>query len=245
MKNSIGTSVILTVFGESHGKAIGATLDGMAPGIKIDEDFINLCLAKRRPLKLDTPRVEKDEYEIISGVYNGYTTGSPICIIIKNENVNSKSYQENLGLARPSHADYSAYLKYHGYEDYRGGGHFSGRITAPIVALGAICLKTLEAKGIKIGTHILQIGNVIDSSYNNQNLDELLKKDYPTFNEIENDIKNEIEKVQKDNDSLGGITETIITGLPGGIGEPMFDSIESNISKARLSHFFFISDQVE
>lgn len=233
MKNSIGSSVILTVFGESHGEAIGAILDGMAPGIKVDLEFMNECLKKRQPLKdMDTPRKERDNVEIVSGVYNGYTTGSPICVLIRNENKQSADYDKFRGLARPSHVDYSAYLKYHGYEDYRGGGHFSGRITAPIVAAGSICLKALENKGIKIGTHILKIGNVKDANYDNQDLDLLFHKDYPTFNDLEEDIKKEISNAKNNNDSLGGITQTIITGLPGGVGEPMFNSLESELSQA-------------
>ena len=144
MSNSIGKSVILTLFGESHGPYIGVVIDGLSAGIKINEDFISAQLAKRRPtLAIETSRVEKDHYEIISGVMNGYTTGMPLCIIIPNENVKSSDYEKNYGIARPSHADYVAHMKYDGFEDYRGGGHFSGRLTAGIVAAGAICLDAL------------------------------------------------------------------------------------------------------
>ena len=150
MRNTLGEKITLTLFGESHGEEIGCVLDGLPAGLIVDEQFIKEALSKRRPgTVLDTARIEKDNYRIVSGVFNGYTTGSPICIIIKNENVRSSDYQDNI--ARPNHADYVAYEKYHGFNDYRGGGHFSGRLTAPIVAQGAICLKTLENKGIKIG----------------------------------------------------------------------------------------------
>ena len=133
MKNSFGQSVCLTLFGESHGAAVGCVIDGLAPGITIDESFIARQLTRRRPSSaIDTPRQEKDEFKIISGAFNGKTTGTPLCIVIPNENTRSRDY--DYGSARPSHADYSAHFKYHGYEDFRGGVHFSGRITAALVA---------------------------------------------------------------------------------------------------------------
>lgn len=238
MKNSIGKSVILTLFGESHGEAIGACLDGIAPGIKIDEDFINSQLSKRRPSgKIETARVEKDNFLIISGVFNGYTTGSPICIIIPNENTRSADYDRTYGLARPSHADFVAHEKYHGFEDYRGGGHFSGRLTASIVAVGAICLKALEAKNILIGTHILKCGEVSDVSFNNayDEIKLLNNKDFPVIADVEEQIADEIFKAKMDDDSIGGIIQTAITNLPIGLGEPWFDSFEGVIANALFS----------
>ena len=167
MSNSIGKSIVLTLFGESHGPYIGVVIDGLTAGIKINEDFINAQLSKRRPSgNIETARVEKDKFEIISGVFNGYTTGAPLCIIIPNENKNSADYDKSYGIARPSHADYVAHMKYKGYEDYRGGGHFSGRLTAGIVAAGAICLDALKKKNILIGTHILRCGKVYDTNFN-------------------------------------------------------------------------------
>ena len=137
MKNSIGTSVILTLAGESHGPMICAVLDGLAPGIPVDEAYIASRLSLRRPQgPTDTARREQDAFSIVSGVFNGLTTGAPITILIPNEDVRSSDYEP--GLARPSHADYTAHVKYGGFEDWRGGGHFSGRITAGIVAAGAI-----------------------------------------------------------------------------------------------------------
>ena len=139
MKNTFGQAVTLTIFGESHGPAVGVVLDGLAPGLPVDEECIRRQLARRRPATaLDTPRQEPDHYQILSGVFQGRTTGTPVAIIIPNENVRSGDYA--YGLARPSHADYAAYCKYHGYEDWRGGGHFSGRVTAPLAAAGAILL---------------------------------------------------------------------------------------------------------
>ena len=145
MKNSIGTSVILTLAGESHGEAIVAVLDGMAPGIPVNEAFIAEQLSRRRPQgPTDTARREPDEFRIVSGVFNGFTTGAPLTVIIPNVNVRSADYEATHTLARPSHADYTAHVKYDGFEDWRGGGHFSGRITAGIVATGAIALDALR-----------------------------------------------------------------------------------------------------
>ena len=236
MKNSIGDSVILTLFGESHQNTIGAVLDGMAPGIKVDEDFIKEQLAKRRPNGLtDTARVERDNFVIVSGVFNGYTTGSPICILIKNENVRSGDYQEQQ--IRPSHADYAAHMKYHGFNDYRGGGHFSGRLTAPIVALGAICLKVLENKGIKIGTHILRCEKVYDAEFKDfeNEIDLLNSKQFPVISSVEEKMESEIFEAKKQGDSIGGVLQSAIIGLPAGVGEPWFSSLEGVLANAMFS----------
>ena len=137
----------ITVFGESHGAAVGAVLDGIAPGITVDEAFLRSQLDLRRPVgDISTPRHEPDEFVIESGVFNGKTTGTPICVLIPNVNTKSKDYSLMRSVARPGHADYSAYCKYHGFEDYRGGGHFSGRITAAVVAAGAIAVSALRNK---------------------------------------------------------------------------------------------------
>ena len=238
MSNSIGKSVILTLFGESHGPYIGVVVDGLSAGIKVDEEFINAQLAKRRPsLNIETSRVEKDKYEIISGVMNGYTTGMPLCIIIPNENTKSIDYDKTKGLARPSHADYVAHIKYSGFEDYRGGGHFSGRLTAAIVAAGAICLDALKKKNILIGTHILRCGKVNDVNFNNveEEIKLINNKDFPVISDCDKEMADEIFKVKMDNDSIGGIIQTAICNLPVGLGEPWFDSFEGIISNALFS----------
>ena len=238
MSNSIGKSVILTLFGESHGPYIGVVVDGLSAGIKVDEEFINSQLAKRRPsLNIETSRVEKDKYEIISGVMNGYTTGMPLCIIIPNENTKSIDYDKTKGLARPSHADYVAHMKYSGFEDYRGGGHFSGRLTAGIVAAGAICLDALKKKNILIGTHILRCGKVNDVNFNNveEEIKLINNKDFPVISDCNKAMADEIFKVKMDNDSIGGIIQTAIWNLPVGLGEPWFDSFEGIISNALFS----------
>ena len=168
MKNTFGNSIALTLFGESHGEYIGAVLDGLAPGIMVDEDFIRAQLDKRRPVgKISTARHEADEFQIVSGVFEGKTTGTPLTILIPNTAQHSKDYAATRSLARPGHADYTAYAKYHGYEDYRGGGHFSGRVTAALVAAGAILITALREKGVVIGTHIASCGSVSDIGFDN------------------------------------------------------------------------------
>ena len=182
MKNTFGTSVCLTVFGESHGPYIGAVLDGLAPGIDVDEEAIRHALTLRRPAgRISTARCEKDEYIIASGVFEGKTTGTPIAIIIPNEDTRSRDYGKNFGLARPGHADYTAHCKYHGFEDYRGGGHFSGRVTAALVALGAIARSALSKKGIFIGTHIKEICGVEDRGFEDyyKDIDSLYDSVFP------------------------------------------------------------------
>jgi len=241
MKNTFGQSVAVTLFGESHGRAIGAVIDGLAPGIKIDEEYIKDRLSRRRPSSsMDTARREPDNFQIVSGVFEGYTTGTPICIIIPNEDKKSGDYFEMRHTARPSHADYTAYVKYHGFEDYRGGGHFSGRITAPLVAAGAIATLALARLGIKIGTHISYCGGVKDSSFGENNdieteIDRLNGASFPVLNDIGSDILSVIDEVKSECDSIGGIVETAVTGVPAGVGEPWFDSVESMLSHALFS----------
>lgn len=239
MKNTIGNNVSLTVWGESHGKSIGAVLDGICAGIEISEEFISDILTLRRPFsKNSTARCEKDIFSIESGVFEGKTTGSPIMIRIENEDTRSKDYSAIVNTPRPSHADFVAREKYHGFEDYRGGGHFSGRVTAAICAAGSIVLKALEDKGIYIGSHIKQIGNAFDGDFENYKEDilALRKKQFAVLNlDAESKMNEEIDKARNEKDSIGGMLETAIIGLPAGIGEPMFDSLESTISHAVFS----------
>ena len=159
MKNTIGNNFTLTLFGDSHGKAIGAVLDGVPSGITVDEDFIASQMEKRKGINsISTPRREADEVKILSGVFEGKTTGTPICFMIENNDTKSKDYSLTKDLARPGHADYTAEMRYGGFQDYRGGGHFSGRLTAPVVAAGALAISMLKEKGIFIGTHISSCG---------------------------------------------------------------------------------------
>ena len=240
MKNTFGQSVCTTIFGESHGEAVGVVIDGLAPGIDVDTDFINFQLSKRRPSgKTDTPRIENDNFKILSGVFNGKTTGTPIAIVIPNENTKSKDY--NYGIARPSHADYTAYMKYHGYEDYRGGGHFSGRVTAGLVAGGSIAISALKKLGINIGTHIWMCGKVSDEIFESTGDVEnavlsLQGKQFPVISdEAGEKMQEEILKAAGQKDSIGGVIETAITGVPAGVGEPWFDSVEGLLSHALFS----------
>lgn len=239
MKNTIGSSITLTLFGESHGDCIGAVLDGLAPGIKIDNEYIKMKLSLRRPSgKISTARVEGDEYKIVSGAFNGYTTGTPLCIIIPNENKKSTDYAALSDTPRPSHADYAASCKYHGFEDKRGGGHFSGRITAPIVAAGAILECALLKKGISIGTHIKELHGVLDRDFANYEKDVKLLNDklFPALSdEAEEKMKAEIEAAGSVGDSVGGILETLVYGMPSGVGEPWFDTLESTLAHAIFS----------
>lgn len=236
MKNTFGGSIAVTLFGESHGTHIGVVIDGLCPGLEIDTDFISLQLSRRRPsLASDTKRREKDNYEIVSGVFEGKTTGTPLTIIIPNEDTRSADYQKIA--PRPSHADYAASMKYHGYEDYRGGGHFSGRITAALVAAGALLIPHLNRLGVKIGTHILECAGVKDDPFSNIDgeLDVIKDKLFPTITDAEAEMMAKIEEARLDCDSVGGILESAIVGMPAGVGEPWFDSVESVISHALFS----------
>ena len=239
MKNTFGTSIAVTLFGESHGAYIGAVLDGLAPGIGIDEAYIASQLSKRRPAgKISTARHEQDRFEIVSGVYNGRTTGTPLTILIRNEDTKSKDYAATRALARPGHADYTANIKYHGFEDYRGGGHFSGRITAALVAAGAIVLSALEKKGIVIGTHIRALGKITDRDFADvaEDIKSLNAMDFAALDEEKaQQMRSEIEKAAKDGDSVGGVLETAILGTPAGVGEPWFDTVEGILSHALFS----------
>ncbi len=234
MKNTFGQSVAVTLFGESHGPEIGAVLDGLAPGLKIDEDFIRHQLSLRRPHgKISTARVEADEFRIVSGVFEGRTTGTPLCILIPNTNTRSGDYAK--GLPRPGHADYTAECKYHGYQDPRGGGHFSGRLTAALVAAGAIAISALRQCGITVGTHISELAGIHDRCFENieadiEALDDLV---FPSLSSsASRAMQEEIERAASVGDSVGGILETAVLGLPTGVGEPWFDTVEGVLAHA-------------
>ena len=237
MKNTFGSSVSVTVFGESHGPSVGVVLDGLAPGIEVDEAFIAHQLSLRRPAdSLSTGRREPDPFVIESGVYRGKTTGTPICIRIPNTAQHSEDYAD-YGKARPGHADYTAFAKYHGNEDPRGGGHFSGRITAGLVAAGAIALTALKAKNIFIGTHLSRCAQIDDRGFEDyrKDIEILSQKAFPVLSsESETAMKQAILAAKEEGDSVGGILETAVVGLPAGVGEPWFDTVESN-----LSHLLF------
>lgn len=239
MKNTFGTSVSVTIYGESHGEAIGVVIDGLAPGIPVDRDFIAAQLTLRRPAgKIATARQEQDEYRIVSGVFEDRTTGTPLCIVIPNTQTRSKDYAATRALARPGHADFTAHAKYHGYEDYRGGGHFSGRITAGLVAGGAIALTALRAKGITIGTHIARCGGVSDRGFDDiaADIEALQGRQFAVLDpQAEAPMRERIEAAAAEGDSIGGILETAVLGMPAGVGEPWFDTLEGVLSHALFS----------
>lgn len=239
MKNTIGNNITMTLFGESHGSAIGAVLDGVPSGIKVNMDHIQAQMEKRKAKgSISTSRKEADEVEILSGVKDGYTEGTPIAILVRNTNVRKEDYNAMKNIPRPSHADYSGHMKYLGYEDQSGGGHFSGRLTAPIVACGAILMDMLEEKGIHIQTHIKMLHGIEDRDFENieEDMKYLSTCDFAVLDDTKKDeMLKEIENARSQQDSVGGILETMIVGVGAGIGEPTFDTVEGELSKAMFS----------
>lgn len=238
MKNTFGQHLAVTLFGESHGTAIGAVLDGLCPGLPVDEENIRRMLQLRQPGgAISTARKEKDLFEIVSGAVNGFTTGTPLTILIRNQDTQSGDYVAMQALMRPGHADYPAQCKYHGYQDTRGGGHFSGRITAALVAAGAVCHSALQAKGIFIGTHICRCAGICDRSFGDleNDIHALSTSLFPVLDrESGEKMQEAIMAAKADGDSVGGILETAVIGLPAGVGEPWFDTFES-----QLAHILF------
>ena len=228
MKNSFGSSVIVTVFGESHGPGVGAVLDGLAPGIPVEPDFIAARLDLRRPWgEFSTSRREADEVQVLSGVFRGRTAGTPLTLFLPNAAQDSRDYEPFRSLARPGHADYTAQLKYRGFQDSRGGGHFSGRVTAALVAVG----------GIQLGTHIARCAGVPDLPLGDleRDLPALNQKRFAVLDEAAGErMRERIIAAARDGDSVGGILETAVSGLPGGVGEPWFDTLEG-----LLAHILF------
>ena len=238
MRNSFGNNISVTLFGESHGQMIGATLDGIPAGIKLDREHITKKLAQRKPYgKISTSRHEDDEPMIISGVFDGFTTGTPITVLIENKNTNSKDYSLLKDCPRPSHADYTAFIKYGEHRDYRGGGHFSGRLTAPLVSVGAILESILADKDIYIGTHIKNLAGIQDRDFSNfsEDISSLSQALFPVLSDESSTLMvSRIEEAASCGDSVGGILETAVIGLPAGVGEPWFDTLEG-----QLAHILF------
>jgi len=239
--NTWGNKIKISIFGESHGEAIGAILDGIPSGIDINTDFIRHEMNRRAPGRnnLSTPRKEADEVEILSGVMNGKTTGTPICGVIRNTNTRSTDYTPNL--LRPGHADFTGFCKYGKNHDFRGGGHFSGRLTAPIVFAGAIAKLVLEKEGITVGSHIKSIHGISEKSFldcelSPRILKEITEKPFPVLcDETGIQMQNEIIKASGDKNSVGGIIECAVLGIKPGFGSPFFGSIESLISSMMFS----------
>lgn len=238
MSSSIGSKFRVSIFGESHGKMIGTVIEGIPAGFEIDFDEVKSFLQKRKGGKdFTTKRNEKDKFDVVSGYFDGRATGTPFTALIRNSDLKSKDYEYMRYVFRPSHADYTGYIKYSAFNDYRGGGHFSGRLTAPLCIAGAIAMQILKKNyGVEIFSHILNIGNVCDDSICDASYEEkkkIFEKELAFINDKKLRLAaKQIQSVQEQGDSIGGIVETEICGLRAGIGEPIFDTLEGNISKA-------------
>ena len=235
MSSTYGENLRLSIFGQSHGVGIGMTLDGIPAGLPVDMEELQSFLNRRAPGQNDwsTPRKEEDKPEFLAGIENGYTCGAPIAAVIYNKNTRSGDYDNLKDCPRPGHAEYTAHVKYGGYQDAAGGGHFSGRLTAPLCIAGGLCKQWLENMGIRIGAHIVQIGleSVESFDYLNPQLDQV-GQIFPTLSaESAEAFQAVIAKARSEGDSVGGRIECAITGLPAGIGEPMFGGVESRIAQ--------------
>ena len=235
MSSTYGESLKLSIFGQSHGAGIGMTLDGIPAGLSVDLDKLQTFLNRRAPGQNDwsTPRKEEDRPEFLSGILEGRTCGAPIAAVIYNKNTRSGDYSNLKDCPRPGHADFTAQVKYDGYQDVAGGGHFSGRLTAPLCIAGGLCKQWLEERGIHIGAHIKSIAGIDDDAYDpmNPRLDAV-GKIFPVLNGlVGEEMQNAIADARKDGDSVGGIVECAVTGLPIGLGEPMFGGMEGRIAQ--------------
>lgn len=240
--NVWGNKIKLSIFGESHGEALGIVIDGIEAGTKINFEKISRHLDRRKAGKntYTSPRKEKDNFKFLSGIKDNLTTGSPLTVIFENTNTRSKDYGNLENLLRPSHADYPAKIKFNGFNDFRGGGHFSGRLTLALTFAGAIALEVLAEKNIRIFSHIKKIGQFEDESFLEKNdfstFESLKEKELPLINiNLEEEIKNFLETVKKEGNTVGGIVECACYNIPIGIGSPFFDSLESKISHLAFS----------
>ncbi len=243
MSSVTGDKIKLAVFGESHGEAIGCVIDGLPAGLKLDYDRIYCDMARRAPGRdsTATPRLERDIPHIISGVLDGVTTGAPLAMLIENENTKSGDYERISDVLRPSHSDYAAYMKYGGFNDVRGGGHFSGRLTAPLVFAGAVAKQILKEKGITLGAHIKRIGEVEDRGFDYNSIDRALLErltsgSFSVIDEsAESEMRAEIARYKAEGNSVGGEIEGAIIGVPAGVGGNMFDTVEGKLSSLLFS----------
>ena len=236
MSSTYGENLKLSIFGQSHGPAIGMTLDGIPAGLPVDFETLQEFLNRRAPGQNDwsTPRREEDRPEFLAGILDGFTCGAPIAAVIHNKNTRSGDYANLKDQPRPGHADYTAQIKYGGFQDAAGGGHFSGRLTAPLCIAGGLCRQWLEERGIRIGARIMSIGGEKDDfavDPLSPQLD-LIRKDFTVFSPASGErMRQKIAEVRAEGDSVGGIIECYIVGLPAGLGEPMFGGVESRIAQ--------------
>ncbi len=239
MSSLFNGGISVSIFGESHGKGIGVVLDNLPAGEEIDLDKIAAFMARRAPRKdgTSTMRSEKDIPEILSGLYNGKTTGTPLCAVIMNSDQHSGDYSNISHIARPAHADYTGYLRYNGANDPRGGGHFSGRITAPLVFAGAVCAQILERRGITTGAHIVSIKDIKDDHFDPvkvtaDQLEAVKNRSFPVLSDkAEEKMREVINSARENLDSVGGVVECAAVGFPAGVGSPMLDGLENVISR--------------
>ena len=235
MSSTYGTMLKLSIFGQSHGAGIGMTLDGIPAGLPVDLEALQTFLNRRAPGQNDwsTPRKEEDRPEFLAGLVDGCTCGAPIAALIRNSNTRSRDYSNLKDCPRPGHADYTAQVKYKGYQDVAGGGHFSGRLTAPLCIAGGLCKQWLEQEGIRIGAHIVQIGLMNGEYFDPLNPEfDKIGSIFPTLTaESAETMRETIAKARAEGDSVGGAIECAVTGLPVGLGEPMFGGMESRIAQ--------------
>ena len=244
MNDSWGNRLKITLFGESHGEAIGIVIDGLPSGFSIDMDKINREMKRRAPgqNKTSTSRKESDIPRIVSGYFDGKTTGTALCAIIENTDTKSRDYSDMTKYIRPGHADFTGMKRYGGFNDYRGGGHFSGRLTAPIVFAGALVKQILEEKGIRIFGRVKNIAGIEDDkiSYTDLPSDdryaEAHSREIPALNEAVGELMREaVLTAKNDGDSVGGVVEVVVKGVHSGVGDPFFDSVESMIAHLAFS----------
>jgi len=238
MSSLYGEHLKLSIFGQSHGPSIGMTLDGIPAGLPVEHDVVNTFMARRAPGTAShaTTRKEPDKVEFLSGIVNGYTCGAPICAVIQNTNTRSGDYSNLRDCPRPGHADYTAQVKYGGFQDVAGGGHFSGRLTAPLCIAGALCMQWLNARGIRIAAHLYSVADIQDQPFSAvaPQIDQV-NGDFPVIDHnVGKRMLAAIADAKTDGDSVGGVIECAVTGLPAGLGDPMFDGMEN-----RIAHIIF------
>nr|MDD6336592.1 chorismate synthase [bacterium] len=239
MASSFGKNITFSVFGQSHGQAIGIVIDGLPAGERIDMEALSAFMGRRAPgRRLTTPRKEGDSPRFVSGVVDGVTCGAPLCAVIENSQQRSGDYAALADTPRPAHADFPAHVRFRGFEDARGGGHFSGRLTAPLCIAGGICMQILSRRGVHVGAHILSIGSARDTAMDAaaispEQLDALAASAFPVLDPgAVAAMEAEVAAAAADRDSIGGIIECAATGMPAGVGSPMFDGVENRLAAA-------------
>ena len=238
MSSVFGNKIHVSIFGQSHGEKIGCVVDGLPAGEAVDLEELRRFLSRRAPgQKGTTPRRETDEPHVVSGLLNGKTCGAPLCVLMDNADTHSGDYDELRDVPRPGHADYPAAVKYRGFQDARGGGHFSARLTAPLCAAGGILLQLLARCGVRVGAHLLSVGDVRDEAFDPLLTDDAtldrLKEGFPVLSPAQGEkMLEKAEEMRALGDSVGGLIECAVLHLPVGLGGPMFDGLENRISQA-------------